>query len=150
LKISDYKKIKDKNGKEVIGNTPIDDLKKEIQERADREKKKKRVELEELEKEIDKLKAEKRTLEQDREIKKDLRADLIKVSAQVRKYTEKALLLAFGSGSEIWIPRSTIHNDYDEKNKSNFQNFLIDTWIFKKRQVEKDSELAVISAIVKV
>ena len=150
MKISDYKKIKDKDGKEVIGNTPINDLKKEIQERADREKKKKREELEGLKKEIEKLNSEKTTLEQDREIKKDLRADLIKVSARVKKYTEKALLLVFGSGSEIWIPPSTIHNDYDEKNKSNFQNFLIDTWIFKKRQVEKDSELAIISAKVKV
>ncbi len=37
-----------------------------------------------------------------------------------------------------------------KKRKSNFQNFLIDTWIFKERQVEKDSELAMISARVKV
>lgn len=136
MKISDYKKIKDKDRKEVIGNIPIDDLKKEIQERADREKKKKRVELEELEKEIDKLRAEKRTLEQDREIKVDLQADLIKVSARVKVYSEKALLQSFMDGSEFWIPRSTIHNDYNENEKEIFQNFLIDTWILKKREID--------------
>jgi len=58
------------------------------------------------------------------------------ISARVKVYTEKALLLSFMDGSEFWIPRSTIHNDYNENEKEIFQDFLIDTWILKKREID--------------
>jgi len=39
-------------------------------------------------------------------------------------------------GSEFWIPRSTIHNDYNKNEIEIFQDFLIDTWILKKREID--------------
>ncbi|MHA1150034.1 MAG: hypothetical protein ACTSR8_17500 [Promethearchaeota archaeon] len=48
--------------------------------------------------------------------------------------TQKALLIEFNPGNEIWIPKSTIHSNYvPQKNFS--QKFLIDTWILKKNEI---------------
>jgi len=60
-----------------------------------------------------------------RQVEKD--SELAIISARVKVYTEKALLLTFMDGSEFWIPHSTIHNDYNENEKEIFQDFLIDT-----------------------
>lgn len=53
--------------------------------------------------------------------------DVATVSARVKKYTDKALLLVFENGLEAWVPRSTIQNEYDENESENVQDFLIDT-----------------------
>ena len=53
--------------------------------------------------------------------------DLAMVSARVKNHTDKALLLVFENGLEAWVPRSTIHNEYDENESENSQDFLIDT-----------------------
>lgn len=66
-----------------------------------------------------------------RQVEKD--SKLAMISARVKVYTEKALLLSFIDGSEFWIPRSTIYNDHNENEKDIFQDFLIDTWILKKK-----------------
>ena len=56
-------------------------------------------------------------------------------SAKIKKYTDKALLLVFKNGLEAWVPRSTIHNEYDENESENSQDFLIDTWLLKKNNI---------------
>ncbi len=53
--------------------------------------------------------------------------------------TEKALLILFDSGKQIWIPKSTIRSEFDQ-DSSNTQQFTIDTWVLKKNEVIK-SEL---------
>ena len=48
--------------------------------------------------------------------------------------TEKALLINFNSGKELWIPKSTIHGEYNPR-KDVKQEFLINNWILKKNEV---------------
>jgi len=48
--------------------------------------------------------------------------------------TEKALLILFESGKQIWIPKSTIRSDFDSES-SGMQQFTIDTWVLKKNEV---------------
>ena len=48
--------------------------------------------------------------------------------------TEKALLILFDSGKQIWIPKSTIRSEFDPES-SGMQNFTIDTWVLKKNEV---------------
>ena len=48
--------------------------------------------------------------------------------------TEKALLIHFESGKQIWIPKSTIRSEFDPES-SNTQQFTIDTWVLKKNEV---------------
>jgi hypothetical protein len=48
--------------------------------------------------------------------------------------TEKALLIAFEGNKAIWVPKSTIHSDFDSESKK-AQKFEIDTWILKKNKV---------------
>ncbi len=70
----------------------------------------------------------------ERQVEKD--SELAIISARVKVYTEKALLLALMDGSEFWIPRSTIYNDYNENEKDIFQDFLIDNLILKKKNID--------------
>ncbi|MFO8020435.1 MAG: hypothetical protein R6U96_17570 [Promethearchaeia archaeon] len=48
--------------------------------------------------------------------------------------TAKALLIRFEGGKEEWIPKSTIHNDYDSE-EGVIQPFLIDNWVLKKNGI---------------
>ena len=48
--------------------------------------------------------------------------------------TEKALLILFDNGKQIWIPKSTISSKFDLES-SNRQSFTIDTWVLKKNEV---------------
>lgn len=48
--------------------------------------------------------------------------------------SEKALLINFDSGKEIWIPKSTIHCQYIPK-KNITQKFLIDNWVLKRNKI---------------
>jgi len=58
--------------------------------------------------------------QKEKAIVKKEQKDMAMVSARVKKYTDKALLLVFKNGLEAWVPRSTIHNEYDEN-----ENFII-------------------------
>jgi len=49
--------------------------------------------------------------------------------------TEKALLINFQNGKELWVPKSTIHSNYDQS-KNSSQTFIIDEWVLKKNKVE--------------
>ena len=48
--------------------------------------------------------------------------------------TEKALLILFESGKQIWIPKSTIRSEFDQESSAT-QDFTIDTWVLKKNEV---------------
>ena len=48
--------------------------------------------------------------------------------------TEKALLIEFEGKKEIWVPKSTIHTNFDSKSTET-QKFEIDTWILKKNNL---------------
>ena len=48
--------------------------------------------------------------------------------------TDKALLILFESGKQIWIPKSTIRSEFDQES-SDTQKFTIDTWVLKKNAV---------------
>jgi len=57
-----------------------------------------------------------------------------RINGVIKGETEKALLIQFDSNSEIWIPKSTIHSNFNiEKNIT--QDFTIDTWILQKNKV---------------
>jgi hypothetical protein len=56
------------------------------------------------------------------------------INGTIKGETEKALLLNFNSGQELWIPKSTIHSKYQQK-KDLDQKFLIDNWILKKNKI---------------
>ena len=53
------------------------------------------------------------------------------MSGQIKGETEKALLILFTNGKEVWLPKSTIHSKYDSLQIST-QKFLIDRWILEK------------------
>ena len=44
--------------------------------------------------------------------------------------TEKAFLIFFKSGKQVWIPKSTIRSEFNPES-NNMQQFTIDTWVLK-------------------
>ena len=52
----------------------------------------------------------------------------------IKSETEKALLINFDAGKEIWIPKSTIRCQYDPQ-KNLTQKFLIDNWILNRNKI---------------
>ena len=56
------------------------------------------------------------------------------INGAIKGETEKALLITFDTGKEIWIPKSTIHCQYSPKKQFN-QSFLIDNWILKRNKI---------------
>ncbi len=52
----------------------------------------------------------------------------------IKGETDKALLIQFDGGTEVWIPKSRIHSSFD-KNKNVNQKFMIDDWILEKNKV---------------
>lgn len=57
-----------------------------------------------------------------------------KVGGSIKGETDKALLIQFDNGSEVWIPKSTIHSGFDNS-KDKVQNFAIDSWILRKNKI---------------
>ena len=57
-----------------------------------------------------------------------------KVAGSIKGETDKALLIQFDNGSEVWVPKSTIHSDFHNK-KNLIQKFTIDSWILKKNKI---------------
>ena len=60
--------------------------------------------------------------------------ETVKVRGICEGKTEKALLILFESGKQTWIPKSTIHSNYDLES-SNTQKFTIDSWVLEKNEV---------------
>ena len=61
--------------------------------------------------------------------------DTVEIQAKVRVESPKALLIALDSGEEFWIPKSTVHNDYDVREKKKSQILLVDKWIIEKQKI---------------
>ena len=61
--------------------------------------------------------------------------ETIEIDAKLKVESPKALLITLQSGKEFWIPKSTIHSEYDVKNKKTFQNLVIDKWIIDKNAI---------------
>lgn len=57
-----------------------------------------------------------------------------KIKGKIIAETEKAIRIAFKSGHEGWIPKSTIKSDI-ESNKDSVQEFLVDTWVLEKNKI---------------
>ncbi|MFX1394985.1 MAG: hypothetical protein ACFFAH_15640 [Promethearchaeota archaeon] len=58
----------------------------------------------------------------------------VKITGFIKAETEKALLLVFENGQEIWIPKSTIHSNYEHGIEIN-QSLLIDNWILRRNNI---------------
>jgi len=56
------------------------------------------------------------------------------VIGSIKKETNKALLIQFDNGAEIWIPKSKVHSGFDNT-KNLVQNFSIDSWILSKNKI---------------
>ncbi len=61
--------------------------------------------------------------------------DISDVHGIIKSETEKALLIDFDTGKEIWIPKSTIHRQYNSK-KDLSQKFLIDNWVLNRNKIK--------------
>ena len=63
--------------------------------------------------------------------------ETIEVKAKIKVESPKALLITLESDIEFWIPKSTIHSEYDVKNKKKLQNLIVDKWIIDKQKIPK-------------
>ena len=63
--------------------------------------------------------------------------ETIEIKAKVKVESPKALLIALESDKEFWIPKSTIHNNYDVENKKKLQTLIVDKWIIEKQRIVK-------------
>lgn len=59
----------------------------------------------------------------------------IEFNGSIKAETEKALLLVFKSGQEVWFPKSTIHSHYKPDRGIN-QTFLVNKWIIEKNKIK--------------
>jgi len=66
--------------------------------------------------------------------KEDLLKSKCKINGMITEETEKAILINFEPGKEAWIPKSTIHCQYEPR-KNVSQKFLIDNWILKRNNI---------------
>ncbi|MFX1238952.1 MAG: hypothetical protein ACFE8P_14690 [Promethearchaeota archaeon] len=62
--------------------------------------------------------------------------DTVDINAKIKVESAKALLITLDSGEEFWIPKSTIHNDYNVKEKDEIQKLIVDKWIIEKNKIQ--------------
>jgi hypothetical protein len=62
--------------------------------------------------------------------------DTVEIKAKIKVESPKALLVNLDSDQEFWIPKSTVHNEYDVKSKD-LQTFVVDKWIIDKHKILK-------------
>ena len=65
----------------------------------------------------------------------DVTIDFMTITAKIMVESPKALLISLDTGHELWVPKSTIHSEYNTKDKQNFQEFKVDNWIIEKNLV---------------
>ncbi|MDX1798718.1 MAG: hypothetical protein R3255_08720 [Candidatus Lokiarchaeia archaeon] len=63
--------------------------------------------------------------------------DTIEIEATIKVESPKALLITLDSGEEFWIPKSTIHSEYDVTEKTTTQKFIVDKWVIEKHVILK-------------
>jgi hypothetical protein len=56
------------------------------------------------------------------------------INGSIKRETDKALLIQFDNGAEIWIPKSKIHSGFNNT-KNILQKFSIDSWILSKNKI---------------
>ncbi len=56
------------------------------------------------------------------------------VKAIITNETQKALLLQYNEGDEVWTPKSIIHSQYESKEKIR-QSFTIESWFLQKNNI---------------
>lgn len=76
--------------------------------------------------EIKHIKNNNKPVEIDRKIKN--------LNGAIKGETEKALLIQFDNDSELWIPKSTIHSNFNNT-KNLIQNFIVHSWVLKKNKI---------------
>jgi len=60
--------------------------------------------------------------------------ETVEINAKIKVESPKALLITLESEDEVWIPKSTVHNEYDLKSKD-LQKFVVDKWIIDKHKI---------------
>ena len=63
--------------------------------------------------------------------------DTVEIEVKIKVESPKALLINLDSGEEFWIPKSTVHSEYDVKERDKFQKFFVDKWIIEKNKILK-------------
>ena len=61
--------------------------------------------------------------------------DPVEIVAKIKVESPKALLITLDSSEEFWIPKSTIHSEYDVSEKTKSQKFIVDKWIIEKTKI---------------
>lgn len=61
--------------------------------------------------------------------------DIIEIKAKIKVDSPKALLIILDSGEEFFIPKNTVHSEYDVNEKDHYQKFNVDKWIIEKHQM---------------
>ena len=72
--------------------------------------------------------------------------EISKIEGRVVAETEKAVLIQFKSEKQVWIPKSTLHSDFDA-NKEIDQVFSISTWVLEKNKIIINEDLLVKSIV---
>ena len=62
----------------------------------------------------------------------ELSKERMEINVKIKVESPKALLISLDTGNEFWVPKSTVHSQYDVNNKENYQKLLIDKWIIDK------------------
>jgi hypothetical protein len=57
---------------------------------------------------------------------------VMEINCKIKVESPKALLIMLDTGNEFWIPKSTIHNNYNTKDKESYQQLIVDKWIIEK------------------
>jgi hypothetical protein len=63
--------------------------------------------------------------------------EIVEIKAKIKVESPKALLIIIDPETEFWIPKSTIHNEYDVSNKKKLQTLVVDKWIIDKQRIPK-------------
>jgi hypothetical protein len=58
--------------------------------------------------------------------------DLVEIQAKIKVESPKALLIDLENGQEFWIPKSTVHSEYDTQEREQYQLFKVEKWIVEK------------------
>ena len=64
-----------------------------------------------------------------------IKEDRVEINGSIKAETEKALLIVFTSGQELWFPKSIIHSQYDSE-VGKYQSFITENWILEKNKVQ--------------
>ena len=56
------------------------------------------------------------------------------IKGSIKAETEKALLIVFNNGQEVWIPKSIIHSKFLSDSSSD-QEFIVNSWIVEKNKI---------------